>query len=64
MNITSKAEYGQPIAAPTKTKEKSTKKQQISLFKIFRPFLKIWIKIFKFTIMTFIEILRAILRIP
>jgi len=65
MNITpSKAEYGQPNAIPTKSREKSTKSQNISLLKIFRPFLKIWIKIFKFTIMTFIEILRTILRLP
>lgn len=65
MNITpSNAEYGKPNEASTITRGKSTKSQNISLFTIFRPFLKIWIKIFKFTIMTFIEILRTILRLP
>jgi hypothetical protein len=65
MNITpSNAEYGRPHQASTNTRQKSTKSQNISLLKIFRPFLKIWIKIFKFTIMTSMEILRTILRLP
>ncbi len=62
--IPSNSEFDQPTIGPSKIKSKSTnKRQNPSLLKIFRPFFRIWIKIFKFTVLTFIEIIRTILQL-
>ncbi len=62
MNMTSlKSEDKQPFEAPVKNRNETTRSRFGVLFYISRQFLKIWIKIFKFSVLTLIEILRTIL---
>lgn len=62
--IPSKSELDQTTTNLSNINNVSNERQNPSLLAIFRPFFKIWIKIVKFTVFTFIEIIRAVLRLP